>query len=579
MKEKKFNLDRRSFLIGGATLVGAAAAGGLSGCAAEGASSDTGGTPQGSSADATRVGDTKTWTQTPDPIDESLIESMVDTDVLVVGGGNAGLYAACAAAEAGVQVTLLEKLDDIGLTARHFVAALNSRLQKEAGVTTDKAEVVETLCQYASHSCDQRLIKLWADNSGMVVDWLESVVAEYDPNSSVHFETDTGKHEGDGYYKAFPVSHNVQTKGEVYKNLQFMTQKTADLGVNIMTGTPMVRLERADGGTGRITGAIAQDSEGAYLRINASKGIILCTGGYGEDPVMLAEENPLDTAQCTSSLAITAMGGNSGDGIKAATWVGATKQKIPTAMVFDRGGVLPGTWGGNLFENPIYDVHFGSQPFLKVNHKGQRFSNESVPYDFIYHAGAEYAESTWCMVWDANWKEQADAFKTIGCARVYPSPTGGEFLLNSIESTEEIHRDQLIPAGVIVEADTVEELAEKLEIPEETFAETVNRYNELCAKGVDEDFGKEAYRMLPLDTPPYRGVTLGGQMLCTLDGLTVNEKLQVMDTNGEVIEGLWAAGNDSGGFFANNYPEYFVGINGGRCITFGYLAGKHAAGA
>ena len=128
-----------------------------------------------------------------------------------------------------------------------------------------------------------------------------------------------------------------------------------------------------------------------------------------------------------------------------------------------------------------------------------------------------------------------------------------------------------------MESDTLEGLAEKLNLPVDTFVKTVERYNELCKKGVDEDFGKESYRMIAIEKPPFRGAVLGGQILCTLDGLRINTKLQVLDTNLEPIEGLYAAGNDSGGFFANNYPEMMVGVACGRTITFGRLAGQIVA--
>lgn len=89
-----------------------------------------------------------------------------------------------------------------------------------------------------------------------------------------------------------------------------------------------------------------------------------------------------------------------------ATWVGAGMDDIGTAMIFDRGGVPPKTPGGGLFANSGIMTHIGSQPFLKVNHDGERFCNESIPYDYIYHAAAKEKDSTYCMNFDANWREQ-----------------------------------------------------------------------------------------------------------------------------------------------------------------------------
>lgn len=98
-------------------------------------------------------------------------------------------------------------------------------------------------------------------------------------------------------------------------------------------------------------------------------------------------------------------------------------------------------------------------------------------------------------------------------------------------------------------------------------AATVARYNELAQKGVDEDYGKEAYRLRPITQAPFYGYFMGGPLLCTCDGLRINDKCQVYDTNHKTIGGLYAIGNCSGSFFSGNYPEFFVGVAVGRTMT------------
>ena len=105
-------------------------------------------------------------------------------------------------------------------------------------------------------------------------------------------------------------------------------------------------------------------------------------------------------------------------------------------------------------------------------------------------------------------------------------------------------------------------------------AATVARYNELAQKGVDEDYGKEAYRLRPITQAPFYGYFMGGSLLCTCDGLRINDKCQVYDTNHKTIGGLYAIGNCSGSFFSGNYPEVFVGVAVGRTMTQGRLAVK-----
>ena len=129
-----------------------------------------------------------------------------------------------------------------------------------------------------------------------------------------------------------------------------------------------------------------------------------------------------------------------------------------------------------------------------------------------------------------------------------------------------------------MQADTIEELAEKLGLPVETFAATVARYNELAEKGVDEDFGKEGYRLSKLVQAPFYGVRqAGGYMLCTMDGIRIDETMHAVTEAGEPIEGLYVCGDMSGNFFHGSYPNLLAGCAAGRSATFARLAGKIAA--
>lgn len=124
------------------------------------------------------------------------------------------------------------------------------------------------------------------------------------------------------------------------------------------------------------------------------------------------------------------------------------------------------------------------------------------------------------------------------------------------------------------QADSIEELAHKMQLPADQLQKTVARYNDLCAAGEDQDFGKESYRMFPVDGGPYYAVTLGGILLATLDGLHVNERMQVLDRNADPIQGLYAAGNCAGGFFWGAYPDRVPGLTASHAVTFGRLAGQ-----
>lgn len=133
----------------------------------------------------------------------------------------------------------------------------------------------------------------------------------------------------------------------------------------------------------------------------------------------------------------------------------------------------------------------------------------------------------------------------------------------------------MIKKEVIKSANTVEELAQKMKVPVDTFKATVNRYNELARKGVDEDFHKRAVCLTTNEKPPLYAAHLATALLVTLGGLKVNEKLQVLDIDLNVIPGLYAAGNNSGSYYANDYCVTMPSNSHGRAYTQGYLAGKN----
>ena len=108
---------------------------------------------------------------------------------------------------------------------------------------------------------------------------------------------------------------------------------------------------------------------------------------------------------------------------------------------------------------------------------------------------------------------------------------------------------------------------------------TVARYNDLAHKGVDEDFGKESFRLSPLEKPPFYGVKNAGYSLCTLDGIQINTHMNAIDTEGHPIPGLYVIGQDSGGYFANTYPNLIAGMCAGRAATWGWLVGRELAAA
>ncbi len=137
----------------------------------------------------------------------------------------------------------------------------------------------------------------------------------------------------------------------------------------------------------------------------------------------------------------------------------------------------------------------------------------------------------------------------------------------------------MVRSGKLKQADTIEELAKLLGMDDEATAacvKTVERYNELCDKGIDEDFGKQKKDMTPVRKAPFYGIAIGEWLLATMNGVRVNRNLQAVNDEDEAIEGLYVVGNDMGGFFNNSYPQLYGGTMQGKTTCFARLAALHA---
>lgn len=543
----------------------------------------------------------------PEPeIPLSAIADTIETEVLICGAGNAGLMAAISAAKLGARTLIIEKNKRIGFI-KPYMGAVDTKAQKAVGEKAhiDKEEIVRELVNYGtlctennpvygpdyrpskyagSNKVDEKLVRLWANESGSAFDFLAEELSEYGIRHVSEYDIADGWHGG---FKAYPTHTKLLVpplKGGpfaiihagIYVLERFFEKKTRSLGARFMFNTALVKLLREGN---RVAGVIARRKDGRYIRINASKGVVICTGGYAAKEEMVARVNPEATAM---SCLRFVQPGNHGDGIMAGLWAGADKDPYPSAMVFDRGITKPGEKSdipiriGGSFDS----FFFGSQPFMKVNMEGKRFCNESVPYDVILNPLQNEKNGVACMVWDANYWNHVKRFDTIGCSRMVPSKSRprtyegmGRFMNAGMLMMMRVK-------GYIKKSRTIEGLAKKLRLPAEELKATVERYNQMAKAGNDTDFGKPAKDMLALDRPPYYGVTYGGWLLTTMDGLRINENIQVVDRNGNPIEGLYAAGDVAGGFFANNfYPELVVGVAVGKSMTFARHAVLHMTGS
>ena len=531
------------------------------------------------------TGDANDWLGKEPDIDETAITETVDTDILIVGAGNGGMFAAAYAAANGLNFRVIEQNANVQDT-RHWYGAVDSAAAKEAGEpATDKAKLLSEISRYASGKCDQLVVKTWINESAAMHDFMRSIledkygwVCDFTSGSEAAWPAENAEHNTD---YLFPVQEHNYMASESASGLarnELLLQYIQELGYDVDFKTSLAKLEKNS--DGRITGIIAQSTEDDhFIRYNANKGVLLACGGFPGNPYMMEQLDPQGTSVTTACSYSPA---DKGYGIRAAVWAGANLDKEAAPMLFDRGVVAPGVdggyvdsdsaFGGKAFPGKIRQYNPGTQPFLKVNRNGERFANESCPYNDIVYAAAHQPGRVYAQICDANILEDAKRFHTIGCSA--QTRNGGEKYIQG-------KMDEAIEAGALFKCDTLDELADKMGFTgaaKDTFLATVERYNELYDKQNDEDFGKPAYRLSAIRTAPFYGCWLGASLLTTEQGIAINEKGQALDNNNQPMEGLYITGDMSGSFFANNYPCLMAGVAMGRTLTFAMKAVKQMAG-
>ena len=531
------------------------------------------------------TGDENDWLGKEPDIDEAAITETVDTDILIVGAGNGGIFAAAYAAANGLNFRIIEQNGNVQDT-RHWYGAIDSAAAKEAGEKpADRAKLLSEISRYASGKCDQRVVKTWINESAAMHDFMRSIledkygwVCDFTSGSEAAWPAENAEHNTDYLYPVQEHNYMASESASGTPRNELLLQYIQELGYDVDFKTSLAKLEKNS--DGRITGIIAQSTEDDhFIRYNANKGVLLACGGFPGNPYMMEQLDPLGTSVTT---ACSYSPSDKGYGIRAAMWAGANLDKEAAPMLFDRGVVAPGVdggyvdsdtaFGGKAFPGTIRQYNPGTQPFLKVNRNGERFANESSPYNDIVYAAAHQPGRVYAQICDANILEDAKRFHTIGCSA--QTRNGGEKYIQG-------KMDEAIEAGALFKCDTLDELADKMGFTgaaKDTFLATVERYNELYDKQNDEDFGKPAYRLSAIRTAPFYGCWLGASLLTTEQGIAINEKGQALDNDNKPMPGLYITGDMSGSFFANNYPCLMAGVAMGRTLTFAMKSIKQMAG-
>ncbi|GHU98515.1 FAD-binding dehydrogenase [Spirochaetia bacterium] len=567
-------LSRRDFIkgtaVGAAGVVGVAALGSLEGCATtDGATGSAGSTSlKGNPLGANAAVDWK-FLKKPADIPARQIGKTEEVDVLVIGAGFAGVVASVQAAQKGAKTLVIDKQETWSGRGGHITAYGSKVVKQYVGEgwfnEAEYSHVVRRLIEWATGRVKEPLLWQFAKKSGASMDWLVDLVAD----SGLHPTLWAGFYKGPDYTEE-PITHffyddstdfvyldGVSTGLGMVVLIPAIIKKGEALGVEYRYNTPSVRLLR--NGKGPVTGAIVGEP-GKYTQINA-KSVIVAAGDYLDDDEMRTRYQPFSWV--ADSRLYMPMGISTGDLHKQVLWVGGAMQES---------------------EPHCATIHLesGAQSynFLHVNAEGKRFMNEDVNTQSKSCVKAYQPDGGKAFtIYDANSLDKFAESCNQGISGGISSDQqyrryGVPFDMN----VELKLREAKVRQGLLFQANSLDELAQKMGVPAENLKATVARYNELAAKGNDDDFGKRPEILWPVDTAPFFAGRLISTLLAASGGLRQDTDCHILDEDNKPIEGLFVAGAAGGQYFSNDYPTICPGTNHGRCLTFGRIAAINATG-
>ncbi len=449
------------------------------------------------------------------------------TDVVVIGGGGAGLAAAVSAHQNGAEVIVAEKMPQVGgntLISGSAYNAVDPGRQEKQGIEDSIDKHFKQTYEGGDKEGNTDLIRALVEGAYPAIEWLESMGMEFKDEV---FTVLGG---------LWPRAHKpVEPLGTGYINT-YENYINENDGIEVLVDTEVTELIVNND---KVVGIKAQGLNGEVI-INANNGVVIAAGGFGSNVEMRDEYN--QTWPALTNIKTTNHTGATGDGIILAEQVNASLVGLEDIQLLPMGDPETGSLSGNIEQ--------GVENRIFVNKDGNRFVDEGERRDVMTKA----------------LMEQEDAFMWIVLDK-HSYPTG-DTKNNFNESI-----DELIEQGRAYKGDTLEELAEKIGVNPENLVKAVEKFNEAVENNESDEFGRTLFDQ-KIDTAPFYA---GGRVPTvhhTMGGIEINTDAQVLDKDGNIIPGLYAAGEVTGGIHGANR----LGGNALADIAvFGRIAGESAA--
>lgn len=437
-------------------------------------------------------------------------------DIIVVGSGGAGMAAAISAKEAGANVVILEKMPVIGGNTTKSSGGMNAsetKFQKEQGIDDSNNLFYEETLKGGKGTNDPALLRYMVENSAGAIDWLDSLGIRL---SAISFSG--------GFSKAriHRPADGSAVGGYLVNGLY---NKLIEHKVPIFVNSNVTELVQKDG---KVTG-VKVTVDGKEKTIT-SKAVVLTTGGFGSNMTMITSYKPELKGYVTTNHS-----GATGDGIEMAKKLGAATVEM------DKIQIHP-----TVYQELSYLVSeaIRGEGAILVNQQGKRFYNEMNTRDMVSAAINALPEQYAYVVFDQGLRDHS----------------------KSIDTYEQ--------KGMTLKADTLEELAKKMSVPEDSLKTTVTSWNKYVATKNDTEFGRKTGMDRDMSKAPYYAIKIAPGIHHTMGGLKINTNTQVLKADGTAISGLYAAGEVTGGVHGSNR----IGGNAvADIIIFGRQAGKQSA--